>query len=165
MKQRHWRELVEIIGVIGIVASVLLLAWEVKQSNHIAKAEAEIRITEMYNQVHLARATDVEFAKLVAKIQDPDSHLMTATDQSQIGGLGWHYINIYWVIQTAFDNGLLDQTGLDNYKADLAWAIEHYPALAEQWVVIVEEFEPIRNLEIFEPVVDLIAARQAEAAN
>ena len=69
------------------------------------------------------------------------------------------------MIQTAFDNGLLDQTGLDNYKADLAWAIEHYPALAEQWVVIVEEFEPIRNLEIFEPVVDLIAARQAEAAN
>jgi hypothetical protein len=44
MENRHLRETVEIIGVISIVASLLLVAWEVRQANRIAAAEIEMQI-------------------------------------------------------------------------------------------------------------------------
>jgi hypothetical protein len=161
MKQKHWREMVEIVGVLSIVASVLLLAWEVKQSNHIAKSQMELQISDMYNQIQLARATDTDFAKLFAKIDNPENQLFTATDLSQVSGLTWHYINLYWVIQSSFDNGMLDQAGLDNYKSDVAHVLETHPTLANQFIEIFKKYAPFRDKEIFEPIADLIAARSA----
>lgn len=84
MKQRHWREMVEIVGVLSIVAAILLLASEVRQSNHIAQAKIEIDVAQLYNEVNLSRAPDPDFAKIFAKVQDPDDHLLTATDLSRI---------------------------------------------------------------------------------
>ena len=154
--------MVEIVGVLSIVASVLLLAWEVKQSNYIAKAEIELQLADMYNQTHQARATNADFAKLFAKIENPENQLFTATDQSQIRGLTWHYINLYWVIQSAFNNGLIDRTGLNNYKADIVHVLETKPELAKYFIEIYRGFGPIRDQEIFEPIAELIAAQQAE---
>ena len=164
MKQRHWREMVEIVGVLSIVASVLLLAWEVKQSNYIAKAEIEMQLAEMANQIHQARATDTDFAKLFAKIDNPENQLFTATDQSQIRGLTLHYINLYSAIQSAFDKGFIDQLGLDSYKADINHLLETHPALTKYFIEIYVDYGPIRDQEIFEPIARLIAAQQAEPA-
>ena len=165
MEQRHWREMVEIVGVLSIVASVLLLAWEVKQSNSIARAEIEMQLADMYNQIHQARATDADFAKLFAKIDDPENQLFTATDQSQIRGLTWHYINLYFAIQAAFNNSLIDQDGLDNYKADIAHVLEEHPALAKYFIEVYTVFGPIQDQEIFDPVAKLIERQQAKPGN
>jgi len=165
MEQKHWREMVEIIGVLSIVASVLLLAWEVKQSNHIAKAELELQLSDMYNQIHHSRATNTDVAKLFAKIDNPVNQLFTATDLSQMDGLTWHYVNLYWIIQSSFENGMLDQAGLDDYKSDLANLLETYPALANQFIETFEEYAPIHNKEIFEPIGLLIEARKKQNTN
>ena len=101
MKDVNWREIVEIVGVVSIVGSLLVLATEVRQSNSIASAAMEMSIAEEYNKINFERATNAEFAKLYAKMADPASHLITATENEQIEGLAWHYLNIYWSAQAA----------------------------------------------------------------
>lgn len=165
MEQKHWREMVEIIGVLSIVASVLLLAWEVKQSNHILKAELELQLSEMHNQIQHSRATNTDVAKLFAKIDKPENQLFTATDLSQIDGLARHNMNVYWAIQSTFEKGFLDQAGLDDYKSDLANVLEKHPALANQFIEIFEEYGPVQNKEIFEPIGKLIEARNNQNAD
>ena len=43
MNDRHLREIVEIVGVISIVAALLLVAWEIRQANHMTATEIELR--------------------------------------------------------------------------------------------------------------------------
>jgi hypothetical protein len=165
MKQRHWREMVEIVGVLSIVAAILLLASEVRQSNHIAQAKIELDVSRLYNEVNTSRATDPDFAKLFAKIQDPESHLLTATDLSQIEGLAWHYLNNFLLIQWAFDNGLIDQIDYDSYKADIALIAAANPALISQWMEILEQHPPLSGKEIVAPITSMIAAIGAETSD
>lgn len=165
MKQNHWREMVEIVGVLSIVAAILLLASEVRQSNHIAQAKIEIDVSQLYNQVNMSRATDPDFAKLFAKVQDPDSHLLTATDLSQIEGLAWHYLNNFRVIQLAFDQGLINQIDFDSYKSDIALIAAANPALISEWREILEQDPSLSDKEIFTPISDMFAAMDTEAAD
>jgi hypothetical protein len=165
MKQRHWREMLEIVGVLSIVAAILLLASEVRQSNHIAQAKIEIDVSQLYNQVNMSRATDPDFAKLFAKVQDPDSHLLTATDLSQIEGLAWHYLNNFLIIQLAFDQGLINQIDFDSYKSDIALIAAANPALISEWREILEQDPSLSDKEIFTPISDMFAAMDTEAAD
>ena len=169
MKYRHWREMVEIIGVISIVAAILLLAWEVKQTNQIAgeiaNAEMEMRLSLLYNEIHQARATDADFAKLFPKLENPEKHLLTATDLSQIRGLTWHYINIYWAAQTAYDNGLLDEDRLNARKADVSRTLDNYPALRAHFIDIYKTQPFLQGKEMFGPIAEIVSAKDAESAD
>ena len=164
MKQKHLREMVEVIGVLSIVAAVLLLASEVRQSNQIARTEIELRLADVHNQQNLVLATDADFAKLYAKTRNPDSHLLTATDLAQIDGLAWHSLNTYLMAQTAFNHALIDQEALNSYKTDLARLMESNPALAEKYIEIFEQFESFRDEEVFEPVSEHMATDRATLA-
>ena len=156
--------MVEIIGVLSIVASMLLLASEVRQSNQITRAEVELSIADLHNQLNLMMATDADFAKLYAKTRNPESHLLTATDLVQIDGLAWHSLNTYRMAQTAFDHALMDQETLNSYKADIAWLMESNPALAKKYIEILGQFETLQNDEVFEPVSERMATERAAPA-
>jgi hypothetical protein len=91
MKNRHLRETVEIIGVISIVASLLLVAWEVRQANRIAAAQIEMQLAHGFNEMNMSRATTPDFARLFPKLNSPGNHLVTATEESQLQGLAWHF--------------------------------------------------------------------------
>ncbi len=164
MKQRHWREMVEIIGVLSIVAAVLLLASEVRQSNQIARAEIELRISELHNQLNLELATNADFAKLYAKTKSPESHLLTATDLVQIDGLAWHSVNTYLMAQTAFNSSLIDEEALNSYKSNIAELMESNPALAQKYLEILGQFEALKNQQVFEPVIEHMATKREAPA-
>jgi CHASE2 domain-containing sensor protein len=36
MKNKNWRDVAEIVGIVSIVAGLILVAWEVRQANNIA---------------------------------------------------------------------------------------------------------------------------------
>ena len=163
MKDRHLREIVEIVGVISIVAALLLVAWEIRQSNRIAVAEIEMRLGNGFDELHLQRATRPDFAKLYPKMSAPDKHLVTATERSQIEGLAEHLVNLYYSAQVAHDNGLLDAQGLESYRQDLAQTLERLPGLAPAIVRIHESTLEMRAMPVFQPLRDLEARRVPDA--
>ena len=87
MNRRHWRETVEIVGIISIVASVLIVAWEIHRANRIAVAGIEMRLNQGIAELHGERALAPDFARLFPKLGSPEGHLITATEASQIKGL------------------------------------------------------------------------------
>lgn len=165
MKDRHLREIVEIVGVISIVAALLLVAWEIRQSNRIAVAEIEMRLGDEFDELHLQRATKPDFAKLYPKMNSPGKHLVTATEESQIQGLAEHLVNLYYSAQVAHDNGLLDAQGLESYRQDLAQTLERLPGLAPAIVRIHESTLEMRAMPVFQPLRDLEARRVPDATD
>ena len=159
MKNSHLREIVEIVGVIGVVASLLLVAWEIRQANRIAAAEIEMQLAGSFNDMNLTRATAPDFAKLFPKMTAPENHLVTATEQSQLTGLAWHFVNLYYAAQIAHDSGLLDAQRLGVYRQDLAQTLDRFPGLQPAFLQIYGDFPELREMPVFEPLGGLQAPR------
>lgn len=164
MRNSHLREIVEIVGVISIVASLLLVAWEIRQSNRLASAEIEMQLAQGFNAMNISRATTPDFARLFPKMSAPDSHLVTATEESQLRGLAWHYVNLYFAAQIAHDNGLLDARRLDTYRLDLQQALDRYPGLHPAFLQIYDAFPEIRDLSVFAPLATLRSGQATQPA-
>jgi len=165
MKDNHLREIVEIVGVISIVAALLLVAWEIHQANRIAVVEVEMRLDSGFDELHLQRATKPDFAKLYPKMRAPGNHLVTATEESQIQGLAEHLVKLYYSAQVAYDNGLLDAQGLESYRQDLARTLERLPGLAPAIVRIHDSTLEMRAMPVFQPLRDLESRRVPDAAD
>ena len=164
MTNKHWRELVEIVGVVGIVASLILVASELRESNRIAAAQAELQINEQYNLPNIARVSDPDVAKLYPKLEAPEAHLTTATDTSQIRGIAWHRINILRSVHSAYENGLISRAVRDSYIADFAYTIEQWPGIRSHYVDIYENLNAIQGFEEYAPIAVYIAEQAAEQA-
>jgi len=162
MKQTNWREIVEIVGVISIVGSLLLLATEVRQSNRIATAEMEVSLAEGFMDMHVHRYSNTDVAKLWSKILEPEGHLITATDHSQMRGITWTYINLFWMAQIAHDNELMNDDVLEGYIAVVRWILEYRPALQEHFIFIYQSQTDMAGARIFAPVGELIHERNRD---
>lgn len=161
MNRRHWRETVEIVGIVSIVASLLLVAWEIHRANRIAAAALEVRLDQGFAELHGARASMPDLARLFPKLASPDGHLITATEASQIKGLVRHAVEVYRSAQIAYDRGLLGKVRLVAYTADLARLLEAYPGLAPYFVSAHEADPEMQKMTVFEPVRKLDANRAA----
>lgn len=164
MKDKHLREIVEIVGVISIVAALLLVAWEIRESNRIAAADIEIRLDRGLTELALRRAVMPDFAKLYPKLSAQGNHLITATEESQIRGLGRYLVNMYRSAQVAFDHQLLDADGLDAYRRDLEQTLERLPGLIPAMLDIVEANPDMRAMTVFQPLRDAKARRAPQPA-
>lgn len=164
MQRRHLREVVEIVGVLSIVASLLLVAWEVRQSNRIAGTEVVLRLADQFNEIHSDRTTSLELAKVYPKLTSPQSHLITATENSQMEGLAWRYVNIYIAAQVAFDNGVLSREHFERYIAGATSMVEAYPGLHPHLIRIATTLPKMRSMEVMQPLVKLAAEKSTESA-
>ncbi len=162
MKQTNWREIVEIVGVISIVGSLLLLATEVRQSNRIATAEMEVSLAEGFMDMQVHRYSNTDVAKLWIKIVEPEGHLITATDHSQMRGITWVYVNLFWMAQIAHDNELMTEDVLEGYVAVVRWILEHRPTLQEHFIFIYGSQTDMEGARIFAPIGELIRERNRD---
>lgn len=164
MHRIQFRETVEILGVVSIVASLILVAWQVRQSNRIAATDIKMQLTQEYNELHRIRLTSSELAKLYPKLASPQNHLITATESSQMEALAWHYVNIYSSAQIAYDNGLLSRDQFETYLAGATWLVDAYPGLHTHLIKIYAILPASRTSEVFQPIAELAGRQQQESS-
>lgn len=165
MRKTNWREIVEVIGIVSIVAALLLVAWEIRQANRAVRAEVGMQLAAAQGEIHAARFRSAEFAQLFPKIKAPEAHLITATDASRIEALAWHLASFYWSVQIAYDGGLLGADGFAHHARELAATLDRWPALKPPMAALYAVSPEFRDLEIFAPVAKLPApAANAPAA-
>lgn len=155
MTHTNWREIAEVVGIVSIVASLILLALELRESNSIAKAEVELRLAATIRDIHAARYADADFAQLFPKIEAPQAHLITATDNSRMQALAWNLVSVYWSAQIAFDKGLLDHAALVRYQHDVDTTLRRWPGLQQHFVDLYESSPHLEDASVFEPIAAL----------
>ncbi len=162
VKKFSWRLIAEIIGLLSIVAGLLLVAWEVRQANNIARAEIVMNLTEQWNEFNSTWFENPEVARLALSVMNPDQFEVSPIDQSRIMAMAWHFTNIFWTAQIAYENGLLSDKDIRNYQSDLIWIIKYMPGLKADLSHIYETSPYLHGAFIFEPIEQLL---QAEAAD
>ena len=100
------RTIVEIVGFLAVIASLLFVAYEIRQSNRIALGTTPYEIQRNWISINDAIATDEELAALLIKLGDESAEL-SALEQVQSAAYGRRFINTWISLQEAYDNGLV----------------------------------------------------------
>ena len=155
MKSKNWRDIAEIVGIISIVVGLILVTWEVRQANNIAKAQMVLDIATQANEFNGATFANPDVAELLTAISDPDYVDYSETQESMMNGVAWHFANIFWSAQRAYDNGLLGDDDILMYQSSLAWQIENLPGLKPAYRSIYETAPWIRDMYVFLPLLEI----------
>lgn len=156
MKENNWGKFAELIGVVSIVAGLILVAWEVHQANNIAKAQMVMDLAAQANEFNSATFGNPKVAELAKAMSDPNQINVSETQAWMMSGVAWHFTNIFWSAQSAYDNGVLGDDDIQNYQSSVAWHIENHPGLKPTFMKVYDTAPWIRDMYVFQPLVEMV---------
>ncbi len=119
MTIERWRGWLELISVLAVVGGLLVVAFELRQANRIARAQTVMELSAAHNVLNSTRFANSDFARLHSLMHDPDKHEIDEDDAWKITGVAYYLHNTLWSAQSAYDNGILSIDDLANYRNDL----------------------------------------------
>lgn len=147
------RYVIEIFGMVAVVLSLLMLAYEVRQSNRIAKATTTYEIGRDVNQFNELGYSDPAFAALLIKLQDPD-FAASGAESLQVRLLAHRFINVWTVQEAAYQNGLLTEAQFSATKADVITVMEAFPHLNKHWKEVLRVQPGLKDSAVLAPIVE-----------
>ena len=151
LKNASWRGTAELIGLVAVVLSLLLVAYEVRQSNRIAQATTTYEIGRDVNSFNELGYSSGEFAELLVGLTKNDFQ-PTEIQALQARLLAHRFINIWTVQETAYRNGLLTDEQFEATKTDVQTVMNAFPGLREDWDSVFEAQPQMVNQEVLKPL-------------
>ena len=123
---------VEIVGIAGIIVSLVFLGYELKRSNDIAETEAVATIYSMTNEMGLALAENPELSRVFGQALS-DFESLSPDDRWTLYVLLEYVINVNEAAWKYYDKGIINREEADFYTRGLCKLIGRHPSLVEAW--------------------------------
>ena len=121
------REIVETVGIVGLLGSVLLLTFEIRQSNDIAKSEITQQILSEAAGWHTSIMESPDLAALLVMAKERRAEF-SPVEQIRINSLCYRVFDTWLSVQMAYDNGQMRQQDYEDYLNDPRATMGGYPA-------------------------------------
>lgn len=161
MNNENWRDVAEIVGIVTIVAGLILVAWEVRQANNIARTQVVMELASQANEFNSSAFASSDVADLLTVISDPEGVDISETQESMIASVAQHFANLFRAAQRAYDNGVLGDDDILMYQSSLAWHLESLPGLRPAYVTIYDNTPWLREMYVFQPLVELACGSES----
>lgn len=115
------------VGIFVLLGSLIFLAMEINQSNKIAIASIQYNILSDYNEFHRQVLADPEVAEFISKLKETSDAAFSPAEEVRAHSFVTHFINLWYVIQTAHDNGQLTDETFQAYLEDARHSMLRYP--------------------------------------
>ena len=138
----------ESLGSVAVLVTLIYLASQVRQSNHLARFNATKEIVNQFNQLNQLVATDADLRKLLAK-----SGELSSDERDQIYNFAIMWCNVWLSAQIALDNHQVEQETYAACAKDVHVELARWPNFrtgVEQWL---ENYPENAHHQIFEPAV------------
>lgn len=123
---------VEIVGLAGIILSLIFLGYELKRSNDIAETEAVAAIYSMQNEMGLALAENPELSRVFGQALS-DLQSLSPDDLWTFYALLEYVVNVSEAAWKYYDKGIINQEEADFFTRGLCKLIGRHPSLVEAW--------------------------------
>ena len=133
------KEVVEIIGLSAVVVSVLFLAFEIRQSNQIARNDAELNIRNQVHEVHGNILSSPETAAVLAKLRLGHEDLSPAENELAISFTKQN-IQLLTSAEQAFENGLLSRDTYDQWIRNSEDTMNEFPGIVPHYSTVATTF-------------------------
>lgn len=148
------RDTVELVGIAAVVVSLLLVAYEVRQSNRIAQATTTYEIGRDVNQFNELGYSNPQFAELLIKLRDSEFE-PSKVEAMQVRLLAHRFINLWTTQETAHLNGLLTDAQFAATQADVITVMNAFPVLNQQWRYVLRDQPGLRDSVVLQPIIEL----------
>lgn len=136
--------------------SLLLVAYEVRQSNRIAQATTTYEIGRDVNQFNELGYSNPEFAELLVKLRNTNFR-PTDVEAMQIRLLANRFMNLWTIQEKAYRNGLLTDAQFAATQADVITVMEAFPVLNEHWAYVLRDQPGLKESAVLEPIVSAVS--------
>jgi hypothetical protein len=152
MKRPTIRTAAEAAGIVTLLASLVFLAMEINQSNKIAIASVQYDILSDFNEYHRQVLADPEVAEFISKLEYANDTALSPAENTRAHAFVTIFINLWFAIQTAHDNGQLTDGDFQVYLEDARHAMHRYPRAVPYFKASIESAPSLRDVEIFQPI-------------
>lgn len=123
---------VEVVGLVGIVLSLVFLGYELKRSNDIAEAQAVAEIYGMTNEMGLVMAENPDMSRVFRQAQ-ADFESLNLEDRWLFYLLLEYVINANEAAWKYYDKAIISRREADAYTQGLCRLIGMHDSLEEAW--------------------------------
>jgi len=148
------KQVAEAVGIAALLASLIFLAVEINQSNTIAISSIQYAILSDFNEYHRDVLGNPELAELISKLENASDTAFTPAESVRVHAFVTNFINIWFAIQTAHDNGQLSDNDFRIYVEDVQSSMLHYPRAIPYFKKSIASTPSILGIEIFQPILD-----------
>lgn len=133
---------------LGVIAGIVFLALEIRQSNRIALVANETDIRKSYSELAKDVFANRDSAELLARATDPEAEF----DEVELEMLSAHVLsllNIWMAVEIAYDNGMLPLQTYNDAEDDIRAVAKHYPALHSTFRAAIDDYPSARNSLVY----------------
>ncbi len=117
-----------LVANFGVIAGIVFLAYEVRQSTLVAIASNDIELRGSFASANESIYGNPEMAELLFKARDPGAQF-NGVEREMLGYYVGRMFNTWGAIERAHRTGLTSTDALEGAIDDLRWTVETYPAL------------------------------------
>jgi hypothetical protein len=139
----------EIASATGVILTLAYLAYQISQTNRIAKSAAVREIEREYIDLYKTVATDIEFSNLATKLRDSTYAADSAVEDEKIENFAVWLVSIWLNVQACYDQGQMDRKTYQLYLEDVKAKLTHWPALRPYVKKVMERYPAIKDMEIY----------------
>ena len=138
----------EIIGVIAVVASLLFLAYEIRQSNQIARSTITFELGNNVSELNEIVWTNPEVAALHVRASDP-RYVPTQVESEMLRAEARRFMNVWGTVEIAYRNGHQTRAQFDILLDDVEDVLERLPAAHPIWKRELQKYPDLESFEFY----------------
>ena len=142
----------EIAGATGVIITLAYLAYQISQTNRIAKSGVVREIEKEYIALYSLIATDNEFSNLVTKLRDSSYTADSEVEDEKIANFAIWLASIWLNVQASYDQGQMDQKTFPLYLEDVKAKLAHWPAIRPYVKEVMERYPTIKGMDIYREI-------------
>jgi hypothetical protein len=122
----------EVLGSLAVLLTLIYLASQIRQSNHLARFNATKEIVNQFNQLNQLVATDGNLRNLLAKTGE-----LSSDEREQIYNFAIMWCNVWLSSQIAMDNHQVEEETYAACARDVHVELARWPnfrAGVQQWL-------------------------------
>jgi len=142
----------EIASATGVIITLAYLAYQISQTNRIAKSAVVREIEQEYIDLYEALATNTEFSNLATKLRDPSHTADSEVEDEKIENFAVWLASIWLSCQACYDHGQMDQKTFQLYLEDVNAKLGHWPAIRPYVKNVMERYPAIKDMDIYREI-------------
>lgn len=140
------KDIAEIVGVIAVIASLLFLGFEIRQSNQIARSTITYELASNVSEINQTVWSSPEIAALHVRVRDP-GYEPSESEAEMLRAEARRYMNLWGAVEIAYRNGHQTREQLDIMLDDVEAVVHRFPAMRGIWLGELNRYDGLGGFE------------------
>lgn len=155
------KSLIEGLGVVAVIASLLFVAFEIRQANRIALGTTSYELNRNWMAINEIYVTDPEVRTLIVALNDENFIPEDELQREQAEAYARRILNNWVAIEEAYANGIASEVIYRMASEDVKAFITKRPGIVRIYKTVASQYD-LTQYKLLEPLLGAIEDLQEQ---